>query len=127
MPGQPLPVTPLRSPPRPFIQPPPAQDFLDYFDPKKQKPKPKPPNEWFHDLALGGWPKLTKTPSTVDDAWLFYGIATKRASREAIEALWKARARAWHPDRHRETQAVATLHFKRNNAAWQILQTYCHW
>lgn len=121
----PIPFTP---PPRPFVPPQPVSGWA-VVDWQVVEPKPKPakPNPWFHDLALGGWPALTKHPSTVDEAWLFYGLPAKRATRETVFFLWKERARAWHPDRHREATAQATLHFKRNNTAWQILQTHCKW
>ena len=68
-----------------------------------------------------------KVPETVDEAWIFFGIAKKRARKEDVKKLYIDHMKAWHPDRHQVNREEAGLQSKRANAAWELLGKHCRW
>ena len=73
------------------------------------------------------WPRNTRLPSTINDAWEIFDVPSKRASHDEVKARLKILMVAWHPDRHPNEKQTAELHFKRANAAYVILKTTFKW
>jgi hypothetical protein len=73
------------------------------------------------------WPKAKSMPVTVDAAWKFFGIKSKRAKHDDIKDMWNQTAKAWHPDLHPNDEANAKLHTQRLNVAYETLKTHCGW
>jgi hypothetical protein len=107
--------------------------FSSSFHSRTSAPKPKPaPSPATESRAPSTAPVRIPSsdsdhiPTTVDEAWAFFGIAKKRAHKDDVKDAYRLFMIRWHPDRCAQPDK-AKKQSLRANAAWALLKKHCKW